>query len=350
MHVLLLGPFPPPHGGVEIHLVALRRFLVERGARCSVINLTRHRRIDAGGVYYPATAEGVLEHIFALRADVLHLHFGGTLTPRLLALSLAAALVPGARTVLTFHSGGFPSSPEGRAARPGSVAGRILRRLDRLIAVNHDLADVFRRFGARPERVRVISPFTFATAPGADPLPEALRAFFRERRPLLVTVSGLEPEYDLETQMDALGRILTEHPEAGLAIIGSGSQAAALAASVARRPYAARILLCGDQPHAVTLGAVAQAAVFLRTTLYDGDAISVREAIALGVPVIATDNGMRPAGVRLVAVADAAALAAAIRRTLAEDERRRSATTPAAEATANLESVLELYGELLEEE
>ena len=41
--------------------------------------------------------------------------------------------------------------------------------------------------------------------------------------------------------------------------------------------------------------AMSRITIFLRTTLYDGDSISVREALHLGVPVIASDNGMRQA-------------------------------------------------------
>ena len=39
--------------------------------------------------------------------------------------------------------------------------------------------------------------------------------------------------------------------------------------------------------------------VFLRPTLSDGDSISVREAISLGVPVVASRIGARPAGATL---------------------------------------------------
>jgi glycosyltransferase involved in cell wall biosynthesis len=36
--------------------------------------------------------------------------------------------------------------------------------------------------------------------------------------------------------------------------------------------------------------------VFVRATLEDGDSISVREALALGVPVVASRVGTRPPG------------------------------------------------------
>ena len=51
--VLLMGPYPPPHGGVEINLAELRDFLLCLGGDCRVINLTRHRKRQGSGVYYP---------------------------------------------------------------------------------------------------------------------------------------------------------------------------------------------------------------------------------------------------------------------------------------------------------
>ena len=114
----------------------------------------------------------------------------------------------------------------------------------------------------------------------------------------------LEPEYDLPLQIDAMAEVLARHPNAGLAIVGSGSREESLRERIDAKPYRDRILLCGDVAHEATLRAIAASDVVLRTTLYDGDSVSVREALAFGKPVIATDNGMRPAGVRLMPARD----------------------------------------------
>src|SRR6478672_10029232 len=115
MRVLQLGPYPPPHGGVQTNLVAIRSYLLREGHSCSVINLTRHRRPDADEVYYPKNAKELVQLLVHLRYDVLHLHLGGNLTRRLLSLGLVCCCMPGVKAVMTFHSGGFPSSPEGQA-------------------------------------------------------------------------------------------------------------------------------------------------------------------------------------------------------------------------------------------
>jgi hypothetical protein len=48
--------------------------------------------------------------------------------------------------------------------------------------------------------------------------------------------------------------------------------------------------------HDACLALMSACDVFLRPTLEDGDSISVREALALGVPVVASRVGARPAG------------------------------------------------------
>src|SRR5579859_3827492 len=115
MRVLQLGPYPPPHGGVQTNLVAIRHFLLKHGVPCAVINITRHRKPEAEEVYYPKGAVRLLGLLAHLPYDVLHLHIGGMLNNRLLALGLTCTLRRGTKSVLTFHSGGFPSTPEGQS-------------------------------------------------------------------------------------------------------------------------------------------------------------------------------------------------------------------------------------------
>src|SRR5207302_4447715 len=130
MRVLQLGPYPPPHGGVQTNLVAIRSFLLQKGVPCSVINVTRHRKPNTNNVYYPSNSAELLSLLARIPCDIVHQHFGGMLTKRILALSLAYALRPGDKSIMSFHSGGFPSTPEGKALGPNSLSAFVLRRFD----------------------------------------------------------------------------------------------------------------------------------------------------------------------------------------------------------------------------
>ncbi len=340
MRVLQLGPYPPPHGGVQTNLVAIRNYLLQHGSTAPVINLTRHRQPDADDVYYPHNAKELLQLLVHLQYDVVHLHIGGNLSNRLLGLALACANMPGAKAVLTFHSGGFPSSPDGRAIGPRSLAGFVFRRFDRLIAVNPEIEKFFARCGASPSKIRMIYPHSLAAPPEDTPMPEPVRQFFDTHEQVLLSVGLLEPEYDLELQID----VLEQFPGVGLLIIGSGSLEAELRKTIASKPYGKDILLAGDVPHAATLRAIQQCDVLLRTTHYDGDSISVREALHLGTPVIASNNGMRPAGCDLVPACEEEALETAIARRLSGRVARGSHGVGGDE---NVKSVVNLYRELV---
>jgi len=347
MRVLQLGPYPPPHGGVQSNLVAIRTFLRQHDIPCAVINITSNRKPDADEVYYPKGAPQLLLLLRRLKYDIVHLHLGGNLTARLLHLSLACTLQPRKKSVMTFHSGGYPSSPQAAATTANSYAGFVLRRFDGLIAVNPEIQYFFHKLGVTPQRTRLIYPHSFPReeSPDSD-LPEPLRSFFTQHNPVLLSVGLLEPEYDLPLQIESIAHVRKKFPQAGLVMIGSGSLESDLRNRIAAQPCAEHILLTGDVPHAATMKAIATAQLMLRTTLYDGDAVSVREAIHLGTPVIATDNGMRPAGLRLIEKSNLTALLQAIEAELATPRSTRNQSPIGDES--NLQAVLDFYRELLQ--
>jgi len=323
--------------------MAIRGALQQRGDTCFAINLTRHRREDHDGLYFPHSAAAVLRQIAALRPDIIHQHIGGDLHTRLLLLGTLCSLMPGAKTVLTFHSGGYPSSDEGQRIGPAHSKARMMRRYDRVIAVNTEIRDFFLRCGVSPKRIHLISPYS--GVPLHDgPLPDPLEQFLRGHDPLLMTVGLLEPEYDLPLQIELLGEVHATHPRAGLLIVGSGSLEEELRGAIAAKPWCEHILLSGDLEHEMTAAALARADVFLRTTLYDGDALSVREALELGVPVVGTRTILRPEGVRLVEIGDRPGILRAVLECLQGIHARQP--SPAA-GKQNIEAVLCVYDEVL---
>jgi glycosyltransferase involved in cell wall biosynthesis len=129
-----------------------------------------------------------------------------------------------------------------------------------------------------------------------------------------------------------------------LLVAGSGSLDEVIRKESSLFPYSEHILLHGDLAHGATLQAMQSSDIMLRTTWYDGDAISVREALQLGVPVIASDNGMRPEGTHLIPARDLDALVAAVEKILDSPSPR---VPLASESDRNLEEILTVYQELI---
>lgn len=343
MHVLQLTPYPPPEGGVARNALAIREELRRTGNKCSIIATTRsHATSDEPEVYHPQTPSALVKMLATLKYDVLHVHVGGDVSPLVLALLTTCAVFGRNKSVLTFHSGGY-AVEHAATAKKTSLAGIVFRKFKKIICVNALMLEMFENFGVKSDRLNLILPFVHQSPDKSIELPTKLIEFAGKHQPFLLSASLLEDTYDLFMQIDALGKVLGRLPDAGLMIIGSGSLETDLKAAIAGKSYSDRIFLTGDVEHKITLHLINRADILLRTTKFDGDAISIREALFLETPVIATDNKMRPAGVNLIPISDADALAAMI-ETLAKRERKPKTEKP--DDVSNITEVLKIYEEI----
>ena len=118
----------------------------------------------------------------------------------------------------------------------------------------------------------------------------------------------LEPEYDLELLLRVFKRFIQQYPKAGLVIVGSGSLYDRLKNVIFEFGLDNTVLLTGDIDHTITMQILALSDCYIRASRYDGDCISLKEAISLGIPAIATDTGMRPKEAILFPIGDEEAL------------------------------------------
>src|SRR5262249_57616360 len=111
-------------------------------------------------------------------------------------------------------------------------------------------------------------------------------------------------EYGFEVLLDAVSRLKDRYSEIGCLVMGTGEGREQAAELVARRGLGDRIFLAGDLDHELCLALMSQSAVFARPTFRDGDSISVREAVSLGVQFVASNVCTRPHDVFLFAPYD----------------------------------------------
>ncbi|MGI8669924.1 MAG: glycosyltransferase family 4 protein [Aridibacter sp.] len=345
MNILQLGPYPPPRGGVQTNMLAIQDELLENGHCSSIISITKSEVIgDEKNVFHPRSPQELLKLILTLKYDILHLHIGGGLPFRVQMMILMCGLFTRGKSVMTFHSGGYTVSEEGQNASFWTFRGFAFRRFDKIIVVNKLMIEMFEKFGVKSNKIKLIFPFTLSKPKSNVEIPNKFQEFWKNHNKTLITVGLLETDYDLPQQIDVLERLLQKYPKTGLVIIGSGSLHQNLRKLIDSKPYAEHILLAGDTDREVVLHLIEMADLMLRTTIFDGDAISVREALFLGTPVIATDNGMRPSGLNLIPVQNISALEEAI---YGEFERKELLSPSNEDGSKNIRDVVELYENVL---
>ncbi len=341
MHVLQLGPYPPPEGGINRNMLAIRDELQKNGHQCSIIATSKSTKIlDEKNVYHPSSPKDLIKLLKRLDYDILHLHVGGEITKRVLGLIAVCAFFGKGKSALSVHSGGYPESKEGKSARKNSIRGTIFRQFEHIIAVNPLIAKVFKNYGVNDKKISVIYPFVHKIPDKNVKIPGKFQKFIEKSSPFLLTVCLLEDTYDLFMQINALEKVLEKLPDAGLLIVGSGSLEDDLKKHIAGKSYADKILLAGDVEHKITLHLINEADILLRTTKFDGDAIAVREALFLETPVIATENGMRPDGVYKIPIGDAGSLINKIQQIAESDGNIKSEKS---DDNRNIIEIIKIY-------
>lgn len=217
--------------------------------------------------------------------DVVHTH-----SAKAGALGrLAAERARTPRVVHTFH--GFPFHEFQSRARRGAyiaVERYLGRRTDVFLAVGGAVAaEAIRRGIAVPERLRVINP---AIEQPAEPVSPAARAAARRRLGVPVgckvvgTVGRVDYQKAPESFVDAIARL--DRDDVYAVWIGDGPLRLKMEARAARRGLQGRFLWAGHRDDVLEL--LPGLDVFVMASRYEGLPCAVAEAMAVGLPVVAT--------------------------------------------------------------
>jgi glycosyltransferase involved in cell wall biosynthesis len=231
---------------------------------------------------------------------------------------LAAFAVGVPIRIFTVHGWAF-GAHSGLAARLYRWADRLLRPIT---TVTICVSESERTAGLR---ARTCSAQRTVVIRNAVPLDGVPRAYPDRTRPLLVAVGRLKAPKDFVTLVRALAVLPPDSFDALL--VGDGPDRPMLEAEVRRLGLRDRVRLAGERHDVAEL--LAAADVFVLSSLSEGLPVSVLEAMAAGLPVVASRVGGVPELVAegetglLVAPSDAHDLAGALGRLIGDRELRR---------------------------
>ncbi len=328
--------FEPPDGGVAEHVRLLAAALVDRGWGVEVVCAPEaivRPALQAGGIpIHPVpfahglrrpgadlrAARALRRVLRRIRTDVLHCHsFKAGVAGRMLGPGLGLPVVYTPHGLI-FKAG---SRPVRRALLTAERA--LAARTSALVCVSEDERRLAQAAGLGKAGLVLIRNGTRPCEPGEV---DAGLAAVRAAGPLAACVTVLREEKGVQTFIDAVPRVLTAVPEARLAVVGEGPHAPVLRARAAHLAGEPRFAFLDFEPPAERY--LRATDVFVLASDREGLPLSALEAMACGVPVVATRVGGTPEAVTpdtgiLVAPRDPGALAAAI-VTLLRDPARRA--------------------------
>ncbi len=273
--------------------------------------------------FRPGLARRIAAIAAAQRATVLHCHH---YTPFVYGY-LASLLRPATRVVYTEHGRLSDAPPSAKRRLANALFGRTRARV---FAVSEDLRRHMIAEGFPAARVAVVHN-------GIDPGPPASPARRAAARAALgvsaetlcaVTVARLDPVKDLATMLEGLALARAGGLPCTLTVIGDGPERAALERRASAPGLAGAVTFLGQRDDVRAL--LPAFDLYLNSSVHEGVSVTILEAMAASLPVVATAVGGNPEVVAepetglLVPARSPERLAAAIGRLATDPEGRQA--------------------------
>ncbi|GIX29517.1 MAG: hypothetical protein KatS3mg123_3398 [Burkholderiales bacterium] len=320
LRIGLVGPLPPPFGGMANQTRQLAGLLEREGLEVEVIRtnaeprpawIGRIRGLRALFRLLPylvqlwrAAGRVSLFHVMANSGWAWYLHA---------CPAVWVAKLKGIAVIVNYRGGGAETFFSG-AGRLGRAA---LARADALVTPSGFLKAVFERFGFQATVIpNIVDLERFR--------PAARRPEVAGKH--IVVTRNLEPIYDIASALAAFARVRARIPEARLTVAGTGPELERLQALARALGIQEAVTFAGRVANEHMPFLYQSADVMLNPSRVDNMPISILEAFASGVPVVSTDAGGIPyiaeheRTALLVKPGDAQAMADALVRVLVDAE------------------------------
>lgn len=324
LRVLLVGPVPPPNGGMALQTQQLHDCL-----RTEQISVTLcpvnppYRPQWAGRIPLLRALFRLLPYLLRLRRelkrhDIVHIMANSGWSWHLFAApALWLAHRAGVPSVLNYR-GGLANE---FFARSFHRVWKTLRYAGAVIVPTGFLQDVFKRYGVAAGIVPNILDLGQFSGAGQT---EARR----EQGPHIVVTRNLEALYDNATAVQAFARVRQHIPEARLTLAGEGPERSRLEQLAGELQCADAVHFAGRLPRERIASLLQSAAMICNPSLADNSPNSLIEAMAAGTPIVSTNVGGIPWLVQdgvhalLVPAGDAGTMAQAMMKLLHDPELR----------------------------
>jgi glycosyltransferase involved in cell wall biosynthesis len=306
--ILEICTYPPPRAGWSMRVELIKKQCDAEGHDCVVLNTGPNRRMPSPHYDTVMSPFDFAKKVwkYSRSGYTIHEHVNGESLKGFVRtlLSEFLNLLTGKRCYLTFHAGVDQDFfPREKAPVLVPLYWVIFAIPKRIVCNSAAVKAKIMEYGVHANKIEVIPAFTRQYLEfSPSPLPPEVESFFRSIPRVLFTYVRIRPGFNLDTLVEGFAAIASARCDVGLLLSGVTDDIDAalfddLRRRIAAHSLAARVLMLDELDHDGFLTVLTRSALYIRTPTTDGVASSVLEALALGIPVVAADNGTRPPGV-----------------------------------------------------
>ena len=290
LRIGLVGPLPPPSGGMANQTRHLDALLRQEGALVELVRVNTPYPAWVAKFRWVRAPFRLLPYAIRLwhaagKVQVLHVMANSGWSWHLVAApAIWIAKLRGIPVVVNYRGGGA----EAFFARSFLLVRPSLRRADAVVVPSGFLERVFARRGIAASVVpNIVDLARFSSLGAADRVAAG-------GPPHVIVTRNLEQIYDIGTALRAFALLLPRFPLARLTIAGSGPERDKLESLAASLGLGNAVTFTGELDNAAMAELYRAATLMLNPSLVDNMPISILESLASGVPVVSTNVGGVP--------------------------------------------------------
>lgn len=297
--ILLIGSYPPPIGGVSIHVKRLHRLLIKKGHNIDIFHnspICKSRLLNSIRLFYKIVFR-----------DYQIVHINGYYK----IFILIAHLLKYTKQYRIFYTDHNPRLFEGKNRISKYLIGNFIENLDYLILVGDHILDKYKENNIKlPKNLIVQNAFL---PPPLEEKDQIVRTYSSEtidflfnQKPLVIAsawkivFSKSIDLYGLDMCIELTSRLKKDFPQIGFIFaLANDDTNIKYIGQMRERIIHHRIennfhFMSGQKE---LWPIFKMADLYIRPTVTDGDAISIREAMYFNCPVVASDAVHRPNGI-----------------------------------------------------
>lgn len=296
LKIALIGAYPPPYGGITVHIQRLKEQLDKRGYEVKVYEIFKEGKSPQGNIArIKHVRRWLLKYLFTVKEDLIHLHAEAWQ----LRFMMGLMGLLGKKTVISIHSESLSDSLEQGSWFRRQLIGFALKRTSFIIAPNPKIKELVLSLGVKPEHTELIPPFIPPVVREEDiaEVPQKVWDFIKNHTPV-VSANAFkiffylnQDLYGIDMCIDLCATLKDTHPQIGFVFylpeIGDYEYFHKMKQRVAEKKIEDNFLFqtkpCPLYP------IIMKSDVFVRPTNADGFGLSVAEAIYFKVPTVASN-------------------------------------------------------------
>lgn len=302
MKIALIGPYPPPYGGISVHIQRMAAHLEAEGIECIIYDDSGTEKNEKNVICINNLKSWLPKYFFFAKEDIIHYH-----TPNwILRIIFGLMSFLGKKTIISIHGESLNDSLKSAGWFRKKIIIFALKHTSFIIALNPKIKELALSIGVKSKNIEIIPSFIPPAVREEDiaEIPQEVWDFIDSHSPVIsanafrISYYNNQDLYGIDMCIDLCANLRQYYPKIGLVFclpdIGDYEYFKKMKQRITEKGIENNFLFITEQYQFYPI--LMKSTVFVRPTNTDGDAVSIREALYFKVPAVASDAVLRPEG------------------------------------------------------